>query len=111
LQKELIYRVAKNDEFVTPCTAGTLSYVIMEDSRVSPCEILADTIGSISNPVPGNSFFRMVRSGKARALRNWIRESECRCTYECAMSTNTLFSWPLAGRLYGRLAKSLLSRA
>ena len=29
--KDLIYEIAKYDKFVTPCTAGTLSYVIWED--------------------------------------------------------------------------------
>ena len=28
---DLIYEVAKNNKFVTPCTAGTLSYVVWED--------------------------------------------------------------------------------
>ena len=64
--------------------------------------------GSITDPEKG-SFFGMVRSKKAKDLRHWIKKTKCRCTYECAMSTNTLFSWPLAGRLYGRLAKSLIT--
>jgi MoaA/NifB/PqqE/SkfB family radical SAM enzyme len=146
LQKELILRVAREDAFVTPCMAGTLSYVINEDGTVAACEILApeQTIGSIDgtqrsgqslrapyldereSPVtvgreynapslddtPDRKvpFSEMVRSDDARNLRKWIRETECRCTYECAMSTNTLFSWPLAGRLYGRLAKSLVTK-
>ena len=40
IQKDLILTVAKKDEFVTPCTAGNLSYVTMEDGSVKPCEIL-----------------------------------------------------------------------
>lgn len=96
LQKDLIYRVAKFDEFVTPCTAGTLSYVIMEDGRVTPCEILPDTIGNVTSPI---SFREMVKSDKAQKLRTWITESNCKCTYECAMSTNTLFSWPMSRRM------------
>ena len=96
LQKELIYRVAKFNEFVTPCTAGTLSYVIMEDGRVTACEILPDTIGNVTEP---GTFREMVTGAKARKLRTWIDETECKCTYECAMSTNTLFSWPMSRRL------------
>lgn len=97
LQKDLIYRVAKDQEFVTPCTAGTLSYVIMEDGRVSPCEILPDTIGYATDTKV--SFAKMIHTEKARKLRRWIRDTECKCTYECAMSTNTLFSWPMTKRL------------
>ena len=33
LQKEIILKVARNNEFVTPCTAGNLSYVIMEEVK------------------------------------------------------------------------------
>lgn len=96
LQKELIYRVAKFNEFVTPCTAGTLSYVIMEDGRVTPCEILPDTIGNVAAQ---ETFRMMVTSKKAQDLRTWIRDTNCKCTYECAMSTNTLFSWPMSKRM------------
>lgn len=101
LQKELIYRVAKFDEFVTPCTAGALSYVIMEDGRVTPCEILPDSIGNVTSTV---SFREMVTGDAAKQLRTWITESHCKCTYECAMSTNTLFSWPMSKRMIKSLA-------
>lgn len=107
LQKDLIYRVAKNDEFVTPCTAGTLSYVIMEDGRVLPCEILPDTIGNAVDS--GVSFREMIRGKSARELRKRIRDTDCRCTYECAMSTNTLFSWPMSKRLAKAMAFDVLS--
>ena len=90
LQKDLIYEVAKNDKFVTPCTAGTLSYVVWEDGRVNACEILPDTIGNVNNEVfPKNIF----KSDVAKKLRKKIKDTKCRCTYECAMSTNTFFSW------------------
>jgi hypothetical protein len=140
LQKELITRVAREDEFVTPCTAGTLSYVINEDGTVAACEILDPerNLGAIEGtqrsgrplmpladkgipvvlgPVGGGSassdaslstFRELVQSDKAAALRTWIRDTECRCTWECAMSTNTFFSWPFAGNLYRQLAKSLV---
>jgi sulfatase maturation enzyme AslB (radical SAM superfamily) len=105
LQKELIYRVAKFDEFVTPCTAGTLSYVIMEDGRVTACEILPDSIGNIT--APAFSFREMVRGEKALTLRRWIADTNCKCTYECAMSTNTLFSWPMSRRMIKSLVGDL----
>jgi MoaA/NifB/PqqE/SkfB family radical SAM enzyme/GT2 family glycosyltransferase len=106
LQKDLIYRVAKRGEFVTPCTAGTLSYVIMEDGRLQPCEILPDTLGNVTDPQ--QTFTELVHSKKARVLRQWISDTHCKCTYECAMSTNTLFSWPMSRRLAAALGKDLL---
>ena len=33
------------------------------------------------------------KSDVAKKLRKKIKDTKCRCTYECAMSTNTFFSW------------------
>ena len=90
LQKDLIYEVAKYDKFVTPCTAGTLSYVIWEDGRVNACEILNDEIGNLNQKNILPNFFQ---TDEAKALRKKIKDTKCKCTYECAMSTNTFFSW------------------
>ena len=143
LKSQVISRIAREDVCVTPCTAGTLSYVINEDGTVAACEILdlSQNLGSItgtqrsgipleakpadhrSTPVvlseskisdavnrngPGRTFVDLVKSDEARQLRKWIRDTECRCTYECAMTTNTLFSWPLAGQLYRGVASSIV---
>ena len=94
LQKELIYNVAKFDKFVTPCTAGNLSYVIMEDGSLKSCEILPDNLGKISNN-KNSSIKDLFFSKKAKELRSWIYKTKCKCTYECAMSTNTLFTVPM----------------
>ncbi len=145
VQKELILDVARNDTFVTPCTAGSLSYVINEDGSVAACEILESeqNLGQLSGtqrsglplsgeqsegasvvvalgtkPSTGNgsdsngevSFRSLIRSEQAKELRSWIRDTECRCTYECAMSTNTLFSWPLARSTYFRVFRNLVTR-
>ncbi len=96
LQKDLIYEVAKNNKFVTPCTAGTLSYVIWEDGRVNACEILPDTIGNLNSKKFPKDIFK---SNKAKELRKKIKETNCKCTYECAMSTNTFFSWNMTKKL------------
>ena len=145
IQKELILDVARNDTFVTPCTAGSLSYVINEDGSVAACEILKpeQNLGQLSGtqrsglPLGGQksegasvvvtlgtkpstrngsdlngevSFRSLIRSEQAKELRSWIRDTECRCTYECAMSTNTLFSWPLARSTYFRVLRNLVTR-
>ena len=96
LQKDLIYDVARNNKFVTPCTAGDLSYVVWEDGRVNACEVLHDTIGNITDKDTNKSFFQ---SKKAVELRKKIKDTKCKCTYECAMTTNTLFSWNMTKKL------------
>jgi hypothetical protein len=98
MQKELIYKVAAESKFVTPCTAGTLSYVVWEDGRLGPCEILSDTNFNITEHNVVNkkiSYKNHFKSEHSRKLRKRIVETKCKCTYECAMSNNTFFSWPM----------------
>jgi len=99
LQKDLIYRVARFDEFVTPCTAGTLNHVIWENGDVSPCEVLGANVGNVLGEGAEHDFRAIVTSEPAAALRRKIRDEHCRCTYECAMTVNTLFSGPMTARL------------
>ena len=101
IQKFIITKVAKYDEFVTPCTAGNLSYVIMEDGKIKPCEILDDSIGNVIND---NDISAIFTSNKAKKLRKEITDTKCKCTYECAMSTNALFSWPMTKKYFGLIS-------
>ena len=107
LQKELIYNVAKFNKFITPCTAGNLSYVIMEDGSLKPCEILSDNLGKITNK-KDFSIRKLFLSKKAKNLRSWIVKTKCKCTYECAMSTNTLFTWPMIKKWVKKLPEEML---
>lgn len=91
IQKYIIVNVAQHNKFVTPCTAGRLSYVIMEDGKVKPCEILDESYGNIFQ----SDFSNIIKSNNANLSRKNIIKSKCMCTYECAMSTNALFSWPM----------------
>ena len=101
IQKFIITKVAKYDEFVTPCTAGNLSYVIMEDGKIKPCEILDDGIGNV---IHDNDISAIFTSNKAKKLRKEITDTKCKCTYECAMSTNALFSWPMTKKYFGLIS-------
>ena len=102
IQKQIILKVARNNEFVTPCTAGQLSYVVMEDGRLKSCEILSEDLGNVIV----DDMATLARSNDAAALRGWIRDSRCRCTYECANSANALFSWPMTWKSLKGLAFS-----
>ena len=94
LQKKIILEVAEKGDYVTPCTAGGLSYVVMEDGRLKSCEILEQDLGNVMD----EDIMTLMRSREAAELRSWIRDTRCRCTYECANSTNALFSWPMTWR-------------
>ena len=47
-------------------------------------------MGSISTP--GRSIKDIFFSKKSKDLRKRIKETKCKCTYECAMTTNVLFN-------------------
>jgi len=98
VQKESIYRTARHQEFITPCTAGTLTYTIWEDGKVAPCEVLHKPLGNTTGDSDLNNFQNIVNSDDAKTTRKWIKDTKCKCTYECAMTVNTLFSWPLMGK-------------
>lgn len=111
LQKELICQIAKTNDFVTPCTAGTLSYVIWEDGRLGPCEILPDQILNLANDLPSHRPGRwrdIFKSKEARDLGKRIVDTKCSCTYECAMSNNTFFSWPMTRKFAKRYVQDFL---
>lgn len=91
VQKRLIQRVT-GGEFATPCTAGSLIYTLWEDGRLGPCEMLPDSLGNVLNVGNNGDFRRLVQSETAQTLRRRIRDEQCKCTYECANTVNTLFN-------------------
>jgi sulfatase maturation enzyme AslB (radical SAM superfamily)/glycosyltransferase involved in cell wall biosynthesis len=92
VKNQAIAQVAGQNEFVTPCVGGNLFYTIWEDGRLSPCEIRPEIYGNLIS----ETWVGSVISKQARESRKEIRDKKCKCTYECAMSVNALFSWPLA---------------
>ena len=107
MQKDLILDVSKKEKFVTKCTAGNLSYVGMEDGTLKPCEILSNKIG---NFVTQKDMKALYSSGKAKNLRKFIVDTKCKCTYECAMSTNTLFNGNMFVKVLKQVNKDILHR-
>lgn len=83
-----------------PCLAGRLSAVIYEDGRVSPCEILAEDYGNLRDV--DYDFGRIWESTKAGAGRDRIWKERCKCTWECQMGTNVLFTPSVYPRLAAR---------
>jgi len=89
-QKKIILNAARHDKFTTPCSAGKLSFVVMENGDVKPCEILDNIYGNIKEETFSNIISK--KNTIASENRKWIKDTKCRCTYECANSTNALFN-------------------
>ena len=92
VKNRAVAMVAQKNSFVAPCLGGNLFYTIWEDGRLSPCEIRPEAYVNLMQ----DSWSRAIFSAKAKESRRDIVENKCKCTYECAMSVNALFSWPLA---------------
>ena len=101
----MILTVSKENKFVTNCTAGNLSYVGMEDGTLKPCEILNNKIGNFAK---GKGMQTLFKSNDAKELRKFIKDTKCKCTYECAMSTNTLFNGNMFLKLIKQATKDML---
>lgn len=101
LMYEHVARVARGDDSTwLPCTAGSLSAVVFENGEVHPCEILGRSIGNLGDVAW--DLERLWDGAAAQALRDEIKSTRCKCTWECAQADNVLFhapGWPkLAAR-------------
>jgi radical SAM protein with 4Fe4S-binding SPASM domain len=102
-RNEQILTTTRQNRYLSPCYSGALSAVMYSDGEVYPCEILEDErIGNIREFQ--YDFRAMWTSERAQKLRQWIGESKCFCTHECAWTTNILFNPTYFPRL---LAKAL----
>jgi len=86
----LILETKKRNNFITPCYAGALLAIMYEDGSVFPCEMLDLKIGNIRDF--DYNFKKLWFSKRAEEVRKKIKKTRCFCTYECAMSANTLFN-------------------
>lgn len=86
---DVIKRLYMEPHFISPCRAGTLLGTIKADGTVYPCEILTDRpLGNLRDF--DYDFMRLWQAQTAQNTREWIVDSKCTCTFECAWSYNIL---------------------
>lgn len=105
------------DRMAAPCLAGRKLIVIGDEGVVKPCEILETKLhgqqrswgfedAQLGRLRDRQSLAQILRSPKARAIRRFITQTHCRCTFECGMYTNIVFQARMYPQLllkYGRL--------
>ena len=102
LSREYLVKTLSKGEPVTPCVAGRKLLIISETGEVYPCEILDKSMGNLRDF--GFDLRRLVNREQNKELLKWIRESKCKCSFECALAANVL--WGKAS--YMKLLKASL---
>jgi radical SAM protein with 4Fe4S-binding SPASM domain len=90
------------DKFVTPCVGGRKLIVISETGEIYPCEVLGKSMGNLRNyefDLP-----QLLAEDSNDKLRNWIVDSKCKCSFECALSANVTWN----ASMYPKLAKKAI---
>jgi hypothetical protein len=104
----LIQKAAAAERRISPCYAGELIGILSETGDVYLCETLDKKMGNIRDF--DCDFSRLWSASRAEAARRYQKELQCQCTYECAMSVNTLFNPSRALRIAGQAVRSKLLR-
>jgi MoaA/NifB/PqqE/SkfB family radical SAM enzyme len=110
--RESLMRTVREDRMILPCLAGSKLMVVEADGLVRPCEILhtllpegrpdlglADfTLGNLREN--DHDLRNIARSDRTRRVVEFIRDSRCHCTFECALFNSLVFNprqWPKLG--------------
>ena len=91
VSREHLISTVFRDEFVTPCVAGRKLVVISETGEVYPCEILGTTMGNLKNY--DYNIKDLLAQNENKKLRKWIVESQCKCSFECALAANVVWNY------------------
>ena len=91
--------------YISPCHAGGLFGIITASGLVYPCEILEDKLlGDLrKNDL---NFMKVWKNQETAEVKQFIKKTNCHCTYECALSYNILGNWRYQPSLISSLFKS-----
>lgn len=96
------YLEAGPDGYPWTCAAGSKMITLTEKGLLRPCEMLCQIKPHIDSDL-GNvrdhayDIPRILASDKAKELQEYIRQTHCCCSYECAALCNVVFHkkrWP-----------------
>ncbi len=86
----LIRQAAQAERRISPCYGGELIGILSETGKVYLCETLDRELGNVRQF--DCDFSKLWFSRHAEQGRRYQKDLGCQCTYECAMSVNTLFN-------------------
>jgi len=100
---ETVIKTLETDQEIVPCLAGKKLVIVNEKGDVYPCEILGKSFGNLRKA--NYDISKILFKQSSKDLKNWIHDTKCHCTFECATNINVIFR----KRLYPRLLKKTLS--
>ena len=81
-----------NPKYISPCHAGSLFGIISSKGLVYPCEILEDKLlGDLRDN--DMDYMKIWKNQTTSNTKKFILNSNCNCTYECALTYNILGNW------------------
>jgi len=105
---DIVEKTFLNNEFVTPCYAGDLFMVLESNGDVKPCEVLPNKLGNVREF--DYDLIKLWGAKNAKDMCNWIINTKCRCTYECAHTVNILFNTKHSFSLIKNIAEIEINR-
>ncbi len=89
---EMVKKMYLNPKYISPCHAGSLFGIISSKGLVYPCEILEDKLlGDLRDN--DMDFMKIWKNQTTSNTKKFILNSNCNCTYECALTYNILGNW------------------
>ena len=89
---ELTKKMYLKPNYISPCHAAGLFGIITASGMVYPCEILEDKLlGNLRQNEM--NFMKIWNNNNTMEAKNFIKKTNCNCTYECALTYNILGNW------------------
>lgn len=77
------------NDYISHCPAGALFGVIYANGDVYPCEILyKNKLGNLREY--DMDFMKLWNNTETKDVKKFIKDTKCRCSYECAWSINVI---------------------
>ena len=86
---DLVKQMYLEPKYISPCHAGSLFGIISAAGLIYPCEILE---GKVLGDLRKNemNFMKIWNNHETKEVKKFIKDTNCNCTYECALSYNIL---------------------
>ena len=103
--RDIIMDSAFNDKFNLPCVAGKKIIIIYETGDVHPCEILNRKLGNLKDY--DYDLNKLLKNQETKETKKWIKDTKCKCTFECAASASVVWNVKAYPKLLGHTLKSI----